>query len=75
MVEYKTNALDKLAEKNQTNDRPPSLQLKDTIFNWLNAPDDQDRTIPPKAVARVITLYGNSKMMIEMNSREAADWM
>jgi len=75
MVEYETNTLDKLVEKNQTNDRPPSLQLKDAINNWLNAPDDQDRTIPPKAAARVITLYGNSKMMIEMNSREAADWM
>ena len=75
MVEYETNALDKLVKKDQTHNRPPSLQLKDAINTWLNAPEDQDGSIPPKAVARVITLYSNSKMMIEMNSREAADWM
>ena len=53
----------------------PAILVKAAINTWLNSPEDRNGAIPKKAAARVVQIFGNSRVLIEMNSLEAADWM
>ena len=74
LVNYETGAHDKLVRPEAPNVKP-SLLIKDAINLWLNSPEDRNGPLPKKAFARTVQIFGNSRMLIEMNSPEAADWM
>jgi hypothetical protein len=66
---------EKLTKTDQPNVRPAHLIIKEAINTWIHSLEDHNRPLPAKAHARVVTPFGNNKLMIEMNSSKMVNWM
>ena len=75
LIEFKADAHTDFAKTDQPNPKPTNLVIKETINTRLSAPEDRSGPLPKDVVVRTISSYGNNRMMIEMNSGEAATWM
>jgi hypothetical protein len=75
LTEFKADAHKQLDKTDQLHAKSINLAIKEAINTWLNAPEDQFRPLPNNVIARTIVIYGNNRMMIELNTNEAATWM
>ena len=75
LIEFKADAHQRFAKTDQPNAKLTNLAIKEAINDWLNAPEDRNGPLPKDVNAKAIAIYGNSRMMIEMNSSDAANWI
>lgn len=59
---------------NNPSDECPTGKLKAVANNWL-ANRDGDDPPPPNTVIRALTQYSNKKILLEANTKEAAEWI
>ena len=75
LIEHESGALDKILKSDQQQARPANTRIKEIINEWLSSPQDKDGPPPQNTAVKIISIFGSNRLMIEMNTSEAAEWM
>jgi hypothetical protein len=75
LIKFEAGAHDRFTKADQPNARPTNHIIKEAINTWLNTPEDGKGPLPRNAITKAVTIYGNTHMMLEMNSSETTIWM
>lgn len=73
LIEIQAESENPLEDNVTTGDNPMG-KLKALANNWL-ANRDGDDPPPPNTALRALTQYGNKKLLLEANTKEAAGWI
>ena len=73
MIEILSESDNPLKDNNPSEECPTG-KLKAVTNNWL-ANRDGDDPPPPNTMLRALTQYGNKKLLLEANMKEAANWI
>lgn len=75
LLDFEQDAHLRLTKPDSPDTTTPGILTKSALNSWLDSPEDRNGPIPKRTAVRVVRIFGNSRILIEMNSPEAADWM